>query len=55
MREVKTPQGNLFILFIFMYVLDIEEDEPTMMEDSIHDYHILDVEREKIDLLAPKK
>ena len=54
-RNVKTHEGNVFILIIFIYVLGIEEYESPLWRTQIYDSHILDVEREKLDLLALEK
>ena len=54
-RNVKIPEGNVFILIIFIYVLDIQDYEPSWWRTQIYDYHILDVEREKLDFIAPEK
>ena len=52
MRIVKSPKGNAFISKISIYVLYIEEYESSWRRTQIYDSHILDVEREKLDLLA---
>ena len=54
-RRIKTPEGNSFVVIIFIYVLDIEEYESPWWRAQIFDSHILDVEREKLYLLAPRK
>ena len=54
-RNAKTPKCNVLILFIFIYVLYIEEYESLWWRTQIYDSHILDVEREKLDFLAPGK
>ena len=54
-RNVKIPKDNVFILIISIYVLDIEEYESSWWRTQTYDSCILDVEREKLDLLAPGK
>ena len=54
-RNVKTLEGNVFILIIFIYVLYIDECESLWWRSQIYDSHILDVDREKLDLLDPGK
>ena len=54
-RNVKNLEGNVFVLIIFIYVLDIEDYETPWWRTQIYDSHILDVEREKLDLLAYRK
>ena len=55
MRNVKNPEGNVLILIILMYVLYIEENESPWWRNQIYDSHMLDVEREKLDFLDPRK
>ena len=54
-RNPKTLEGKVFMLIIFIYVLYIEEYDSPWWRTQIYDSHILDVEREKLDLIAPRK
>ena len=54
-RNVKTLEGNVFILIIFIYMLDIWEYESLWWRTQIYDSHILYVEREKLDFLGHGK
>ena len=54
-RNPKTLEGKIIILIIFIYMLYIEEYESPWWRTQIYDSRILDVEREKLYLLAPRK